>query len=195
MTIAVRALTGEALGAALDDLARLRMAVFRAWPYLYDGDPYYERRYLASYRDSAEALVVGAFDDARLVGAATGTPMEEHAEEFGAALKGAGLILDQIFYCAESVLRAEYRGRGIGHAFFDLREDHARRLGRRFAAFCSVIRPADHPARPADYRPLDGFWRGRGYAPLAGVTASFAWRDLGQTEETAKPMQFWMREL
>ena len=46
MSIEVLALTGDALEAALDDVARLRIAVFRAWPYLYDGHLDYERRYL-----------------------------------------------------------------------------------------------------------------------------------------------------
>ena len=32
--IEIRALTGAALEAALDDVARLRIAVFREWPYL-----------------------------------------------------------------------------------------------------------------------------------------------------------------
>ena len=40
--IDVRRLTGEALGAALDDVARLRIEVFRAFPYLYDGDAEYD---------------------------------------------------------------------------------------------------------------------------------------------------------
>ncbi|WP_413875012.1 GNAT family N-acetyltransferase [Albidovulum sp.] len=191
----VQPLTGAAFEAALDDVARLRIAVFRDWPYLYDGDLYYERRYLATYRDSPEALVVGAFDGARLVGAATGTPMEDHAEEFSTAFAGTGLVLSDIFYCAESVLLKEYRGQGIGHAFFDLREGHARRLGRRWSAFCRVVRPEDHPARPGDYRPLDPFWRKRGYAPLEGVMAEYSWKDVGEATETAKPMQFWIKAL
>ena len=78
---------------------------------------------------------------------------------------------------------------------FDAREAHARDLGHDFSAFCSVIRPADHPARPADYRPLDDFWRKRGYAPLEGVFARFSWKDLGQPRETEKKLQFWMRPL
>ena len=41
--IATRILTGDAVAGALDDLARLRIAVFRDWPYLYDGDVAYER--------------------------------------------------------------------------------------------------------------------------------------------------------
>ena len=195
MSVEVFALRGEALGAALDDVARLRIEVFRAFPYLYDGDAEYERRYLAPYRDAADAILVGAFDGARLVGASTGTPMEDHAEEFGAAFAGAGVPMDQVFYCAESVLLPEYRGRGIGHAFFDQREAHARGLGRKYTAFCGVIRPADHPARPADYRPLDGFWRKRGYDKLEGVVAGYSWKDIGDSAETVKPLQFWMRKL
>ena len=77
--IRVEALTGPALEAALDDVARLRMAVFRDWPYLYDGDMDYERRYVASYKGSPGAILVGAFDGARLVGASTGTPRQSGA--------------------------------------------------------------------------------------------------------------------
>jgi GNAT superfamily N-acetyltransferase len=103
--------------------------------------------------------------------------------------------MKQVFYCAESVLLPEYRGQGAGHAFFDAREAHARALGRSHAAFCSVIRPADHPARPADHRPLDAFWTGRGYAPLPGAIAQFRWKDLGEAGQTEKPLQFWTRAL
>lgn len=191
----VRVLTGAALDAALDDVARLRIAVFRDWPYLYDGSLDYERGYLESYRASAAAVVVGAFDGARLVGAATGTPLEDHAEDFAAPFAQTGLALNQVFYCAESVLLSDYRGQGVGHAFFDAREAHARGLGRSHSVFCSVIRPPDHPLRPADYWPLDTFWRKRGYAPLPGVVARFKWRDLGEPESTEKPLQFWGREL
>lgn len=195
MTVAVRPLTGDDLSRHLADLARLRMAVFRDWPYLYEGSFDYEHRYLQSYRDSAGAILVGAFDGDRLVGAATGTPMEDHADDFASALADTGLALGDIFYCAESVLLPAYRGRGIGHAFFDAREDHARALGRSISAFCAVVRPAEHPAKPADYAPLDPFWRKRGYVPMADVIATFSWTDVGDAEQTAKPMQFWSKPL
>ena len=114
---------------------------------------------------------------------------------FARPLRAPIITPEQIFYCAESVLLPDYRGQGAGHRFFDLREQHARALGLRFAAFCSVKRPEDHPARPHGYRPLDGFWRKRGYAPLPGVVAQFTWRDLGDATDTAKPLQVWMRAL
>lgn len=230
MALRIAPIPNADLGRHLTRLAELRIAVFRAWPYLYDGDMAYEERYLATLAESPNAVVVGAWDDgaaggsgagpaagpgggsgggsggeagagaggpdpATLVGAATGAPMEEHADEFAAAFAGTGLALDRIFYCAESVLLPAYRGQGAGHAFFDHREAAARRLGRSHVAFCAVVRPEDHPARPAGHRPLDAFWRGRGYAPMPGVVARFPWRDIGDREETEKPLQFWIREL
>ncbi|MEI4196283.1 GNAT family N-acetyltransferase [Roseovarius sp. E0-M6] len=193
--IRVERLEGEALSAALGDVARLRIEVFRKWPYLYDGDAEYEARYLQTYRDSADAILVGAFDGARLVGASTGTPMEDHADDFAAAFAGQDIPLSDIFYCAESVLLPEYRGQGLGHAFFDAREAHARDLGRTYSAFCGVVRPMDHPLRPEGYRPLDAFWRKRGYTPVEGAVAQFRWKDIDQSHETDHTLQFWMRRL
>ncbi|WP_065330434.1 GNAT family N-acetyltransferase [Tritonibacter mobilis] len=195
MVLRIETLTGAALAAALDDVARLRIEVFRAWPYLYDGDLAYERDYLQSYRDSAGAVVVGAFDADRLVGAATGTPLADHADDFAAAFAESTLDMADIFYCAESVLLPAYRGQGAGHGFFDAREAHARELGFAKSAFCSVIRPKEHPLHPTGYTPLDPFWRKRGYQPLPGAVAEFAWKDIDQPKETTKTLQFWLRDL
>lgn len=189
----VEPLTGSDLEAALDDLAQLRITVFRAFPYLYDGDADYERHYMRSYRDNPGALLVVARDGARIVGAATGMPLSDH----GDASQLTSLIPDpdRVFYCAESVLLPEYRGRGIGHRFFDLRESQARAQGHTRVAFCAVVRDPDHPARPADYTPLDDFWRKRGYQPLPGAQARFRWKDLGDSAETEKPLQVWIKDL
>jgi len=193
--ISHRLLSGSAIDdQAIESLAALRLKVFHHWPYLYQGDLDYERQYLANYR-RAGSIIVAAFNGDEMIGAATAAPMEGHAPEFGQAFSGSRFQLDDIFYLAESVLLPAYRGRGLGHVFFEEREAQARALGKRFCAFCSVIRPHNHPARPHDYRPLDEFWRKRGYAPLAGVIAHFPWKDLGEQQESIKPMQFWLREL
>ena len=86
-----------------------------------------------------------------------------------------GIDPASVFYFGESVLLPEYRGQGIGHAFFDHREAAARAWGASRASFCAVIRPPDHPARPAGYVPLDAFWAKRGYAPVPGLIGEFTW--------------------
>ena len=184
------------MAAALPALARLRIEVFRDWPYLYDGTLEYEQKYLEKFAASEGAVIVAAIDGDDIVGVATGAPMIHHAEEFAAPFEAAGYDITNIFYLGESVLRAIYRGRGIGHAFFDEREAHARSLGGfESVAFCGVIRPSGHPKMPAGYRPLDDFWTKRGYRKMDGMIAEFGWKDIGDSEQTKKPMQFWMRKL
>jgi GNAT superfamily N-acetyltransferase len=185
--------SGDALRVLLPELARLRIEVFRDFPYLYDGTAEYEQDYLGHFLDAPDHVAVCAFDGHRLIGAATASPMIHQYGDFTAPFRAAGMDLAEIFYFGESVLLSSYRGQGIGHAFFDGREAHAHGLGYRKTAFCAVIRPAGHPARPANYRPLDAFWKKRGYRPLDGFIAHFSWLDVGDTEETSKPMQYWGR--
>lgn len=197
MSVTIAPLTGPAVKAAVPDLARLRMEVFRDWPYLYDGSYDYERDYLANFAASDGAVIVVARDGGRIVGAATAAPLQGgHADEFAAPLAAQGYDVARLFYLGESVLLRAYRGRGIGHAFFDGREAHARTLGGfTHATFCSVVRPSMHPLKPAGYVSLDAFWRKRGYAPMPGLVGSFSWLDIGEATETAKPMQYWMKPL
>ncbi len=196
MSLSVEAVTGPALKDVLPDLARLRIAVFRDWPYLYDGSEDYEREYLAKFIAAKGAVCVVARDGDAIVGASTASPMAESDQEFIVPFETAGYDISKVFYCGESVLIGDYRGQGVGHKFFDEREAQARRLGGfEVATFCRVVRPDDHPLKPANYRPLDGFWKKRGYSPADGLIAEYAWKDIDQPEETMKQLQFWTKSL
>ncbi len=195
-TVRLERLTGERLLELLPDLARLRIDVFRAYPYLYDGSPAYEERYLRTYAEAPDGVIVVAFDGEAAVGASTGLPLACEPENLTGPFSAHGFDVARVFYFAESVLLPEYRGHGLGVGFFREREAHARALGRfDHAAFCGVVRPADHPLRPEGYVPLDAFWRGRGFAPVEGMVGQLVWRDVDQEAETAKPMQFWIKAL
>ena len=121
--------------------------------------------------------------------------MDTNKHLFRAPFEGRGIDTASLFYFGESVLLPEYRGQGIGHAFFDHREAHARSCGSSATHFAAVIRPEAHPDKPAGYVPLDGFWRKRGYAPLPGVITQLAWKEHGEASESLKPMQYWLRRL
>lgn len=192
----VKSVTGPDILPVLPDLSRLRMIVFRDWPYLYEGTLEYEQKYLEKFAKAKGAVVVCAYDGDQMVGASTGAPMIEHADEFGEPFKKAGYDISKIFYCGESVLLKSHRGHGLGHAFFDGREAQARKLGGfEYSSFCRVVRPDDHPLKPKDYAPLDPFWRKRGYEPVEGIVATYDWQDIDQPGETTHQMQFWMKKL
>ncbi|MDX9874207.1 MAG: GNAT family acetyltransferase [Spongiibacteraceae bacterium] len=188
--------SGSALRDYVPALAALRIEVFREWPYLYEGDMDYERNYLQTYVDSPRAVVVLALAGDQVVGAATGLPLADETPEFQQPFIDHGYAPAEVFYCAESVLRAPWRGRGVGHEFFALREQHARGLGGfRYSAFCRVERPDDHPLRPANYAPLDAFWQRRGYREQRKLRTFYSWKDVGADRETEKPMIFWLKHL
>lgn len=194
MTVTVRRLTGAEIAASIEAIVDLRIRVFADFPYLYDGGRDYEARYLAEYVAAPDAVLVGAFAGEAMVGAATAASMIHQKAEFRAPFEARGIDTARLFYFGESVLLSAWRGRGIGHAFFDHREDHARAQGASAACFAAVIRSDDHPARPAGYRPLDAFWRGRGYAPIPGLVSELAWKEHGEAEESPKQMQYWWRQ-
>ncbi len=188
--------SGEALLRHLPELARLRITVFRAFPYLYDGDMDYEERYLQTYIKAKDSVIVLAWDGDRIVGASTAIPLREETPEVQAPFLKAGYEIDEIFYCGESVLLPEYRGQGAGVAFFEHREAHARECrDYRYSCFCAVQRPKDHPARPVDFVPLDRFWSKRGYSIQPELQTEFSWRGLGEETASPKPMTFWMKRL
>jgi GNAT superfamily N-acetyltransferase len=187
---------GASLAAALPALARLRLEVFRAWPYLYDGTEAYEASYLRTYLEADGAAVAVAWDGAEAVGASTCLPMAQTDAEVRTAFVAHGLDPARFFYFGESVLLPAYRGRGIGVRFFELREAQARAWpGAQFAAFCAVQRPADHPLRPAGAVGLEAFWAHRGYTPRPDLTCRFSWKDIDAGAETPKTLIFWLKSL
>ncbi|WP_313456901.1 GNAT family N-acetyltransferase [Stenotrophomonas sp.] len=195
--IQVLRVTGADMLPWLEHVARLRIAVFRDFPYLYDGDMAYEREYLQALSQAAGGVLVLALDESGApVGASTGMPLVESETAIREPFQQAGLAEAPIFYCGESVLLPAYRGRGLGHRFFDEREEHARSLpGVRTNAFASVVRAADDPRCPADYHSNHAFWKGRGYREHSQLRATLAWKEVGATVQSDHALSFWLREL
>jgi len=189
-------LHGSSITPHLDALAQLRLTVFREWPYLYDGTLADELDYLHTYASSPRSIVLLALDGTKVIGATTGLPLAEAHEEFQAPFRVSPWSPADIFYLGESVLLAPYRGQGLGHAFFDHREQHAAALGTfRLTSFCAVQRAPLDPRRPTDYRPLDPFWQKRGYQRQDHLRAHFHWKEVNAPGETRNTLTFWTKPL
>lgn len=195
MTIRLETLRGAALLRHLPGLGKLRGRVFREWPYLYEADDAYEANYLRQYAGGEGAAVIVALDGEEAVGASTCQPMREAHAPVRHAFEEAGRDPAEHSYFGESVLLPEYRGQGIGVAFFARREAVAREAGLRFATFCAVERDADDPRRPPGHVPLDGFWHRRGYAHHPAIACRFNWREVGGAAEMPHRLSFWIKEL
>ena len=195
MELSIAAVAGTEAAPHLEAVAGLRIRVFREFPYLYDGSEEYERDYLAAYTESPGSVIVLAMADGAVVGASTGLPLADAEACFREPWERAGEAVERVFYLGESVLLPEWRGRGIGHAFFDERELHARRLGFGEASFCAVERPQDHPARPTDYRTLEPFWEKRGYRRDERLIARMPWQQVDVGAEVENRLVFWRRSL
>lgn len=193
MAITFNVLQGESIAPFLNDIARLRIEVFREFPYLYEGNEDYERNYLQKYLECSASVIVLAHDQDTIVGVSSGLPLTAADEAFRAPFRGDEYRPGYYYYFGESVLRQDYRGKGIGHEFFNQRETIARQEGYLRTTFCAVDRPRRHPLRPANYRPLDDFWAKRGYRKQPQMTCRFDWKDIGDKTETSKTLTFWTR--
>ena len=195
MAIEVVKISGKDAARYLDRVAQLRIRVFRDFPYLYDGTPEHEQEYLGRYLQAKDFALMLALDGETVVGASTCLPLSQETEEILQPLTETGFQANEVLYLGESVLDKAYRGQGIGKIFFRLREEHGHQLGMKYASFCAVERPEDHPLRPKNYQPLHGFWQKYGYSPLPRVQATLAWKDIDEEQESGKKLTFWLKKL
>lgn len=178
------------------DFAELRIAVFRDFPYLYEGTLDYELDYIQTYASCADAFVFAVYDGDQMVGATTCVPLKYETPNVQQPFLEKNYEIDSIFYFGESVLLKPYRGRGLGHRFFDEREAYARSFGSySIAAFCSVNRAENHPLLPNDYMPNDRFWTKRNYTKHPELTCVMSWQDVNEEQESEKILTFWLNSL
>ncbi|MDO9080319.1 MAG: GNAT family N-acetyltransferase [Desulfuromonadales bacterium] len=188
-------LTGTAIAEVRDEVATLRLEIFREYPYLYQGRREDERNYLGTYAEAPDACVILAYEGDAVIGAVAGMPLIHEDAQMLDAFVGTALPLDEAYYVGELLLRPAYRNGGLGQKLLARLESHIRSLGRYRTLTCATVeRPDDHPLRPRDYIPITRFLAHTGFSRLPGVTTHFMWRE---TDGIVRdhPIQFWGKEL
>lgn len=192
----IRLLHGAAIAPFIAELVQLRLQVLREYPFLYEGMDEDEAGHLACPTLSERSLLVLAQEHGQVVGASLGLPLSDMPDALQEPFAARGEDPARVFYFAQSLVLPAYRGQGLGVRFFIERESYAHKLAEfDLCAFCSVERPSAHPLRPVDFKPLDGFWRNRGFLRDPSLRSSFAWRDRGEQQASEKIMSFWLKVL
>lgn len=189
-------LHGKKISPYLNELANLRITVFKEFPYLYEGSLEYEQKYLKTYQDCSDSMVVIALFENKVIGATTCIPMIHESDEFKQSLIQKGIDLSRVMYFGESIILKEFRGKKIGHKFFDLREKYSKELIEHleYSCFCAVDRDLEHPLRPENYQGLDNFWKRMGYDKKEDMKVYYPWKDIDKEFEDNKSMTIWMKE-
>lgn len=195
MNLQISRLSGKEILPHINDLAKLRISVFKEYPYLYQGSFEYELKYLSTYTASPDSVMIIVSDHGKVVGASTAIPLKFETDECQKPFLHSNININDVFYFGESVLDKNYRGQGIYRHFFLEREAAARAACCHIATFCAVERPDDDERRPKDYTPLDAIWTHFGYVKHPEIATTYEWCEIGETTQSPKPMTFWLKTI
>jgi GNAT superfamily N-acetyltransferase len=186
-------LNGNGIKNYIDELGRFRIEIFKEFPYLYEGDLEYERKYLSRYPESPEGILILTKDTRGLIGACTGIPLQDEDTEFVKPFQTVNI--EEIFYIGEVMVRADSRGKGLGTMLLSKMLDLI--TGSRFktACFYTVDRGINHPLRPNNYNSSESLWKRFGFVKDPEKLVYFRWKDLGHSTKTDKPMNVWIKKL
>jgi GNAT superfamily N-acetyltransferase len=194
--INIQVLDQDSIGAHLPALASLRVAIFREYPYLYQGTIDHElREVLPIYARSQRCVCVIAQEGDQVIGVAVGVPLAEMDALMTAPLSKAGMSVTSIFCLGELLVVREFRGQGIGRQLYAAFEKQVRlMIAYRSIAMYEIDRAAD-AAKPTDYRSLDPFWRQRGFVKHPELSFTVPWTEVGDTQPSEHRLVFWIKSL
>jgi len=196
LNLHISVLSSEQIDKNIEEIARLRINIFKEYPYLYDGDFEYETRYLKKFTQTPDSMMVVVKDNERVVGAMTGLPLQYEENSIQEPWIVHNKDNKNVYYFSEFLICPEYRGKGLGKKIFELAETTITQL-KKYDLFslATVIRPENHPALPGNYKKLDAFWQQNGYMKKSNLICHIPWKEIGEHEESSKPLIFWLKKV
>jgi len=166
MSLSYKVITGHEIEEYVEHIAGFRLENFQEFPYLYKGDLESERRYVQDYSKHDDSLLVLVFSGKDLVAISTCLPLKALANELKEIrdkVFDSGRKYKDYFYFAETIISKKFRGQGIVSKILKLQESLARDWGYKYACFITVIRSANDPMRPKNYKDIDPMLEAKGY--------------------------------
>lgn len=174
---------------AFEDLAQMRIRIFREYPYLYEGHMQYEMDYLSRYLDSPDFELIALQRDGKYWGFCTGIPLRDEDPSLKSPIPTHGA---EGFYIGEILLDPQARGQGWAKSMLSQMIQKARENGFKQIYLYTVLEPADN--RPKDYRSPDLLWQSLGFKALERFCA-FEWKRWDQEISRSHTMRLWELQL
>lgn len=154
-TFDIKLIMGKEIAHYLEVLTQMRVALFKAYPYLYFGNFDYEKKYLEEYLKEQRAVLVLAFDQNKIVGTLTGIPLMSDSSiiaDLKVKLKDQGEKPEDYYYYGEMLILPEYRGKGLYLKMYDAIDQHVRNWRYQYTCFLTVVRDQNDPRKPENYK-------------------------------------------
>lgn len=192
---------GREIGEHVHEVAKFRIRYFRDFPYLYEGNLEYEKKYLEAYSLDERSILIKVTDNKdRLLAVSTALPLLTPSNILDRAslmFSEIGLEPTEIFYYGEIILDYTLRGKGIARNIYNLQDQFAKKHGYTKIAIATVVRNEDDPRQPDGYVSSDPVWKNFGFEKTS-IEFDFPWptvQEDGHVAEANNPMLYWVKTL
>jgi hypothetical protein len=193
--VSLKAFSGEGARPYLNQIAALRMDLYKAFPYLYDGSLENEKKYLDTFFNSKNSKILLVFDHDKVVGFSNSLPLIEESDWLVKPFERASLNPGEYLYMSDFILKAPYRGKGLLRRFFEAHEKNAKINDCSKLALMTVKREPSHPQSPEGYQPLDDIWRHFRMDVVPDCEIVFLWNQVDTKKEETNRLQVWSKVL
>jgi hypothetical protein len=161
--IQIMSLIGKGILTYIPTILRIRGEVSLEFPYLNFDNDEVQSNCLRDLSEDKNSVVILIFDGPQVVGVSAGFPLEKKEKNIRQPFLEKKYNLQEIFYLESSALLKKYHNRGIGHYFFDIRENHAKNLRYKKTCFYNVIPNENHHNYQSTNPFFEFHWKKRGY--------------------------------
>lgn len=192
----IESLSGAESKKYFEDFARLRIEIFREYPYLYEGTVENERNYIENYLSNPQSRIFVLFDGDKICGMLTTVPMSGEYQDIIASFEKTGLKSSESFYLGDMILQKEYRNRKLFPIFFNAALEHAKCKGfKTLSLMCIVCKDADW-GRPAEFRDVVRLCEKIGFTKIDGGVIELKWASLAKGgEQKTHTLQLYQMQL
>jgi hypothetical protein len=195
MNLEIKSLDGESAREFFNEIAQIRIDLFREFPYLYDGSIEYEREYLETYFKSKNSKIILGLDKGKIVAFSSSISLNEEIEEIKAPFLNRNLDISQYHYIGEVMIKNEYRNLSLPLEFERIHKEFATQKGHSKLVFMTVRRELNDISRPYKYKDPEKLWRYIGYKILDNMNIEMSWKRIDTGKDENNVLDIWQKNL